>query len=665
MRVLVLVFWASGATVPAAVLAQSTPRHAILDVPYLPQTELLCGGAAAAMVMRYWGERGIQAESFASLVERDAGGIRTSALENALTERSWIALAGPGERERLIQQLQRGRPVIALIEDRPGRFHYVVIVGWSNERVVLHDPARAPFRVVDDTTFTRAWERANRWMMVLLPPAGRRDTPDVADSARTESHVLGACDGIVAEGVRLAQDGDRTSARDTLQTAANACPRESAAWREIAGLDALDGKWADAERDARAAVDRSPDDEHAWRILGTAAYLRNHQETALDAWNHLGEPLVDLVDVRGLERTRYAVVADAVDTPSGTLVTVDRLTLAERRTREVPALSTARVSFHPLENGRAQVDVGVAERPLAPSTPAEWSALALHALTERELAPAFASVTGGGELITTSWRWWNHRPRVGFSIAAPAPHVLGGGVWRVFASRETQTFGRVPFEEVRTSAGLAVSNWISARARVEAGATLDRWRGRERNAGLSAAIEWWPVRDRVAVDARGGAWIGSSDSFQSGGVQLRWQSSAAPAGSVWLANAGVQAASGNAPASLWPGADTGHARDILLRAHPLLDDGVITGGVFGRQLVFGGAEWRRWLRPSRWLLRFAPAAFVDIARASNGLPSSDLQTQVDAGLGARLALPGSGVLRIDLARGLRDGRTALTVGWTK
>jgi hypothetical protein len=250
-------------------------------------------------------------------------------------------------------------------------------------------------------------------------------------------------------------------------------------------------------------------------------------------------------------------------------------------------------------------------------------------------------------------------------VAAPAPAALGGGVWRVFGSRETQTFGRVPFEEVRTTAGLAVSNWITARARVEGSAALDRWRGRESTAGLSAAIAYWPLKDRLAIDARGGVWLGRSDSFQSGSVQLRWQSSASPVGSVWLANTGAQTASGDAPASLWPGADTGHARDILLRAHPLLDDGVITGGVFGRQLVFGGAEWRRWLPPSRWLLRIAPAAFVDIARASNGLPSSDLRTQVDAGLGARLALPGSGTLRIDLAKGLRDGKTALTVGFIR
>ena len=52
----------------------------ILDVPFIAQSELLCGGAAAAMVMRYWGEREVDAESFSDLVDRHAGGIRTSTL---------------------------------------------------------------------------------------------------------------------------------------------------------------------------------------------------------------------------------------------------------------------------------------------------------------------------------------------------------------------------------------------------------------------------------------------------------------------------------------------------------------------------------------------------------------------------------------------------------
>jgi hypothetical protein len=133
-----------------------------------------------------------------------------------------------------------------------------------------------------------------------------------------------------------------------------------------------------------------------------------------------------------------------------------------------------------------------------------------------------------------------------------------------------------------------------------------------------------------------------------------------------LAAAGYAFASGSAPSSLWPGADTGHARDVLLRAHPLLDDGVIEGGVFGRRVAFGSIEGQHWLRPSaHGLLRVAPAAFLDVARASRGLATTDTRTHYDAGAGLRISLLGAGVLRIDAARGLRDGAMALSVGWQR
>jgi hypothetical protein len=68
----------------------------ILDVPFISQSEALCGGAAAAMVLRYWGERGLDAESFAHLVDRSASGIRTTALVDDLRARGWTAIAVEG-----------------------------------------------------------------------------------------------------------------------------------------------------------------------------------------------------------------------------------------------------------------------------------------------------------------------------------------------------------------------------------------------------------------------------------------------------------------------------------------------------------------------------------------------------------------------------------------
>src|SRR4029077_10966787 len=86
----------AAAFVAAAAVCTPAFSQAVLDVPYVPQGEDLCGGAAAAMVMRYWGERAVYAEAFAPLVDRAAHGIRTGALADDLRRRGWTAADGPG-----------------------------------------------------------------------------------------------------------------------------------------------------------------------------------------------------------------------------------------------------------------------------------------------------------------------------------------------------------------------------------------------------------------------------------------------------------------------------------------------------------------------------------------------------------------------------------------
>ena len=105
-----------------------------------------------------------------------------------------------------------------------------------------------------------------------------------------------------------------------------------------------------------------------------------------------------------------------------------------------------------------------------------------------------------------------------------------------------------------------------------------------------------------------------------------------------------------------------------MRAHPLLDDGIIdaTGAsVFGRSLAGVSAEAVRWL-PRPAAMRLGLAGFLDAARAwRQVMPEpTDTPTQYDIGLGLRMRIPGvSGLLRMDMAHGLRDGANAFTVGF--
>jgi len=646
----------------ASVAAQAPPApgYSLLDVPYIQQSEELCGGAAAAMVMRYWGAIGIRAESFAPLVDASARGIHGEDLLRELRARGWETRSFRGDQPLVIRRLVERQPVVALIEVRPGAFHFVVIVGWGNGRVVYHDPASAPYRVTSAAAFDAAWEKADHWTMLVLPGSALAPSDGAAPAAPSPAAST-PCDAFVAEGVRAAELGDKTAALNVFTTAAELCPAASGPLRESAGVYALDGNWIEAGRLAREALNRDPSDEHAWRILATSAYVRGDSAAALTAWNKIQEPVIDLVNVIGLDRTRHSVASAQLRLEIDSVLTANRLEAAGRRLADLPTAELARVGYRPLGSGRATVEAAVVERSMLPVTRIALASTAARLATDRELAVHVASALRGGELITASWRWWENRPGIALEYSAPSRF----GVWRtdLFAEEQTYASGANVLVERRRGGSLSLSQWTSTMTRWEIGAGVDAWDGDDRTFNVSIGADQRLARDRIAIIGHAAVFGGSFSAWTTG-TALAWRSSARREGAVALARAGLEAASGSARLALWPGAGTEPARSILLRAHPLLDDGRISGDVFGRRVVHGGGEVQRWFRPVAKLIRVAPAAFVDAASASERLRSGTAW-HVDGGIGLRLAAPGSGVFRLDVAKGLRDGSAAVSVGWVR
>jgi hypothetical protein len=238
-----------------------------------------------------------------------------------------------------------------------------------------------------------------------------------------------------------------------------------------------------------------------------------------------------------------------------------------------------------------------------------------------------------------------------------------GGVLQTEVFRDEQTYGVLRAREVRKGGGVALSDWTTTDLRWEAGIGVDDWEGRGTTVTLSVALEQRLVSDHFSLQANASALGGGFGAWASG-AGAEWRSALRHEGNVVVLGGGADLAGNDAPLALWPGAGLGHARRTLLRAHPLVDDGVITGKAFGRLLYSANGEWRRWLRPIKGALRLAPAVFVDSAYADRRLEPGEAW-HVDAGVGLRVAIPGSQVLRVDLAKGLRDGRTVFSVGWTR
>jgi hypothetical protein len=664
--------------------------HALLDVPYLSQTPALCGGAAVAMLMRYWGERGVFPQDFAALVGPGEGGILTGVLASAVRDRGWQAVVLPvvGEdaRARIRSEIDQGRPIIALIEVGPHTYHYVVIVGSTDRQVVVHDPARAPFRVLPWADFDKAWAATGRWMMLVLPPDGFRARPDAAPATPPAADVevpanLTPCGALVARGVDLALAGDHDGADQELTAATNLCPNDPASWRELAGLRFAQARWSEAETLALSAVRLAPDDTYAWQLVATSRYLMGDLTGALAAWNRTGDPHIDAVDIHGAGRTSQPVVAHAAGLQPREVLTPEAFGLALRRVGDVPAASDVRMSYESLDGGLAKVNVFFGERPLVPSGWVTFAGMGARALLYDELEVDVAGPLGIGDLESVAWRWSPERPRVAVGLALPSPE--GSGTVSLDASWEAQSYDATPspggttvVREPRRRVGLHFATWSTSWLRWQTGAALDRLREYDDldesrfeptdYFNVESALDIRLAADRLAVAVSGGWWapFAGGDRFDTGELLVAWRSTDDATRPFWSAVTGFEAASRVAPLALWSGAGIGQGRDDLLRAHPLLDDDVITGPVFGRDVAHGSFEYDRPV--GRTVAGgLAIAGFVDTARAwhrMSGLATSPLL--VDAGVGVRVhALGPSGSVRLDLAHGLRGGGTTLSAGW--
>lgn len=646
------------------------------------------------MVLRYWGMVGVRPDDFAFLVSEARGGMGAEELAEYVRALGWDAHLLRGRFAEVQRHVRLGRPLITLVEAAPGRFHYVVIVGEAGEELVLHDPAETPFQLVSRGELERRWTETGGLTLLILPrpgsgtnvrpgddatpdrrAGGARDptadpvaegSPDrTADGAPgdTAGQLSPGCHARLARALRSAAAGDLEEAGELLGQ--GECASEPEFLREFAGLRLRQGRAAEAVAPARSAVAGLTDDSHAARTLGTALFVTGEPADALAAWNLAGEPTIDLVRIAGLQRVGHRPAARLLGLRGGDLLTPRAIALARRRLADLPAAAFTRVDYLPTGGGRADVVAGVFERPGLPLAPLTLAATGIRAAIYREISLTAVSPVGAGETWSAAWRWWDNRPAVSFRFAAPAA-AGPAGTWSLEAGweEETSRLSAVAERSVEERRGVAagLSHWLSPTWRGEARLGYDRWdvAGPRLRVGLTAEVR--PFADHFSVAADYDRWtpVGEGRGFGRAAGRIAYRSSAFGPALSLTARAAVRSVEAAGPRTLWPGAGTGIARPDLLRAHPLLEDGVIEGVAFDRNLAAGGVELTRWFDVAG-AARVGATLFVDAARSWGNRP---IASRVDVGGGIRLGPPGAGpALRIDLARGVSDDEWALSAGW--
>ena len=645
-------------------------QPAVLDVPYLPQSVLLCGGAAIAMVERWWGRRGVYAQDFANLVRPDSGGILTTDLVSATRARGWDTAVFRGTPELVQHNLRAGVPVVALLQVARDRYHYVVVLGWSDGRVVFHDPATAPFTSIDEDSFLARWTGADRWALVVRPSPVAPFIASADSTAPDPIEPTMPCPPWLDRALDAVAANRLDDASTLLAQAGRACPREPLVLRETAGVRFKQGRHPEVIRLVSEYLALVPDDDHGWQLLATSRYLAGDRDGALEAWNRIGRPTVDLVRIDGVREIRFREIARAMSVPAGTVLTPSRLALARRRVADVPALRRTAVAYQPVPGGIVEVRAAVVERPRVDPVWRLAAAGAISAVAQKQVGFEIASPTGGGELWTGNWRWESARPRAVFRLDLPADPGLRGvlmieSAWERF--RLTLDAAGTPvFEETRRSAVVGFGGWVTPGLRPSAAIRLERWSGNRHYlaASVGARLSARDNRFELTTTTEHAVALSDQPAYTNAAAGAAWASSLGLSRAAWSVRLGFDWAGRHAPIGTWPVTAGDLSWALPLRAHAPTSGGVLAGRSTGRSIVSAGIAGDQPLYRYGPLV-FAAGLFLDAARIAAPADGSPNRFYLDGGAGLRIGMAGgqSGVLRIDLARSLMSDRhAALTLG---
>ena len=650
------------------VLARPEPvrqaSNSELRVPYVSQSELLCGGAAIAMIERWWGRRGVYAEEFASLVRRTDGGILTSDMAKVMRSRGWVTDALSTTAVVVRQSVKDGVPVIAMIQVGRKRYHYVVIVGWADDQVTYHDPAVSPSITIPATEFLRRWDGARRWAMFVRPaPAGARVAPK--DSASRPAAPLTStadslpCRPALDDAADAASKNQLDDALRILTEARGSCPAEPLVVRELAGVKFRQGAHVEAARLAEEYTRLAPTDSLGWLLLASARYLADDRINALEAWNRVGRPQVDLLRIDGSRRVRFRAIADGTGIESGSILTPSRLRMAQRRIADIPALATSRITYDAVAGGVVEVNAAVVEKPLIDPLRQLLIVESSRALVARQIMLHASTPFGAGELWAVHWRWRSADPLLALQLDIPA-HIIVPTIVRIERRWETFRFSDEVAEQRRSASTLSVGGWARPDLELRSGARAERWSEDGDYAALFAGGALHRDNDRLslAAEAEHAIAVSGNDAYQRLSSRLAWVLPVDRHSNTWSMRVGGDWNSSTTPRGLWPLVGGGLMRAIPLRAHPAIIDNRLPSTRIGRLVVHGGIGADR---PVTTIGRVALGAgiFMDGAHISSPVDGSQTsRLYLDAGSGLRASVVGLpwAAVRIDVARGLATDR---------
>ena len=253
-------------------------RVELVDVPYYPQEDLMCGPTSLAMALNAVGVDAKVASLTGQVYLPGREGSLQIEMLAAARRNGALAYQLAPEFRAVLQEVAAGTPVVALLNLSGMKFwpiwHYAVVVGYDLEReeiIVRSGPN--PRRVTNIGFFEFLWKDGGYWAMAAVPPdripATAQEQPYAAAAAALElarrreageayrallSRWPENLVGLVGLGNVEHAEGNLAAAEAALRRAVAAHPQSAVALNNLAQTLADLGRLAEAETTARAAV---------------------------------------------------------------------------------------------------------------------------------------------------------------------------------------------------------------------------------------------------------------------------------------------------------------------------------------------------------------------------------------------------------------------------
>jgi hypothetical protein len=220
-------------------------------------------------------------------------------------------------------------------------------------------------------------------------------------------------------------------------------------------------------------------------------------------------------------------VAGYLGTREGTVLTEADLRRARRRLEALPSRAGGGLSYVPVRDGWARIDVALREKPLWSLGSSAWATAAMQAVVERTVRIECAAPLGLAETWSARWRWWENRPLLAADVRLPTRI----GIWRLGATREEQdvrSSGTLQHFD-RRWATLECSQWASGSLRWIASSTWTHWQAGGSDVGVRGGFETrtWADRWTVRADASQSWSLRNAPPYATAGIVTSWKSAAA------------------------------------------------------------------------------------------------------------------------------------------